>query len=207
MTDAHDPFDDLVAADPARRHGSPPDDPQARGEKAEALFERIIMDTTTHSRRRPVALAVAAAAVAIAVVGTVAAINDGDDPSTTTTTVVAAPDPGGPISPGGMASCVERYDLITLGRRELAFDGTVSSVDGDQITFDVDTWYRGGDGPTATLRGAQFLGGMTSAGPSTSLEPGIRLLVAGDGDFAWSCGFTQPYDPAVAADWAATFAP
>jgi hypothetical protein len=28
-------------------------------------------------------------------------------------------------------------------------------------------------------------------------------LVAGDGSFAWSCGFTQPYDASVAADWKA----
>ena len=58
-----------------------------------------------------------------------------------------------------------------------------------------------------TLRGAGVLGGMTSAGPSAPLEPGTRLLVAGDGGFAWACGFTQTYDPAVAADWATAFAP
>ena len=206
MADVHDPFDDLVAADPARLHGSPPD-PQANADEARALFERITMGTITPIRRRRLAIALAAAAAAVAVIGTVAAVNVGDDPSTTTTTLVAAPDPGGAISPGGMASCVEMYDLTTLQRREVAFDGTVATVDGDDITFDVGTWYRGGEGPTVTLRGAQALGGMTSAGPSTSLEPGTRLLVAGDGGFAWSCGFTRPYDPAVAAEWSATFAP
>jgi hypothetical protein len=25
--------------------------------------------------------------------------------------------------------------------------------------------------------------------------------VAGDDDFVWECGFTQPYDAEVAADW------
>lgn len=206
MVEMHDPFDDLVAADPAGHHRSLPD-PEARADKAQALFERITMDTITPSRRRPIAIAVAAAAAAVAVIGTVAAVNDGDDPSTTTTTVVAAPAPDGAMSPGGMASCVEMYDRTTLDRREVAFDGTVASVDGDDITFDVNAWYRGGDGPTVTLRGAQVLGGLTSAGPSTSLDPGTRLLVAGDDGFAWSCGFTQPYDPTIAADWAATLAP
>lgn len=206
MADLNDPFDDLVAADPARHLGSPPD-PQADADEAQALFERIIMDTITTSRRRPMAIAAAVAAAAVAVIGTVAAVNDSDRPSITTTTLVAAPDPEGPISPGGMASCVEMYDLTSLERREMAFDGTVAAVDGDEITFDVGTWYRGGDGPTATLRGAQVLGGMTSAGAATSLEPGTRLLVAGDGGFAWSCGFTQPYDSTIAADWAETFAP
>jgi len=50
------------------------------------------------------------------------------------------------------------------------------------------------------------VGGMTSAGPGAALAPGTRLLVAGDGGFAWSCGFTQPYDRDVATAWAAAFA-
>lgn len=28
---------------------------------------------------------------------------------------------------------------------------------------------------------------------------------AGDGGFAWACGFTQPYDEAVAAQWKEVF--
>jgi hypothetical protein len=37
-----------------------------------------------------------------------------------------------------------------------------------------------------------------------SLAPGTRLLVSGDGGFAWSCGFTQPYDDATASQWRET---
>ena len=34
-----------------------------------------------------------------------------------------------------------------------------------------------------------------------ALRPGARLLVAGDGGFAWGCGFTQTYSPDVASGW------
>ena len=107
---------------------------------------------------------------------------------------------GGPIS-AGSASCVELYSPETLAWRQVAFDGTVEAVDGDQVTFRVGEWYHGGDTPTVTLAGASTFGGLTSAGPALSLEPGTRLLVAGDGGFAWGCGFTQPYDPEAAQSW------
>jgi hypothetical protein len=32
---------------------------------------------------------------------------------------------------------------------------------------------------------------------------GDRYLVSGDGNIAWSCGYTQVYDAATAAEWAA----
>jgi hypothetical protein len=32
---------------------------------------------------------------------------------------------------------------------------------------------------------------------------GDRYLVSGDDDIAWSCGYTQVYDEATAAEWAA----
>jgi hypothetical protein len=100
---------------------------------------------------------------------------------------------------------VELYDTTTLATRDVAFDGTVTAVNGDSITFTVNRAFRGVDGSTVTLQGATGLSGLTSAGDGMSVEPGTRLLVAGDGGFAWSCGFTQPYDAAVAAQWAATF--
>jgi hypothetical protein len=68
------------------------------------------------------------------------------------------------------------------------------------------TWFHGGSDDEVTLAGASALSGLTSAGDAVVLEVGARLLVAGDGGFAWSCGFTQPYDDQVANDWATTFA-
>ena len=152
-------------------------------------------------------LVVAAVVAAVVVLGGCAASGEPGSADKPAPGVAATePAPGssaGPVSPGGaaMASCVEMYDLKSLAERDLAFAGTVERVDGDNVTFAVSEWYRGGENGRVTLAGAGGISGLTSAGPATTVEPGTRLLVAGDGGFAWSCGFTQPYDPAVAQQW------
>ena len=117
----------------------------------------------------------------------------------------------GTVPAGGAstASCVEMYSLDNLKKRDYAFDGTVSKIepaaaDGpDQVTFKVNEWFKGGDGETA-MRQATGFGAVTSTGGEPR-EVGDRLLVAGDDDFAWDCGFTQEHSASVAADWKAAF--
>ena len=211
MPELDDELQRLHAADPVELASLP----STTGREARALFERITMtetDTPTATiRRRTVALA-AAVAVVVALVGGAIALSDSDDgkaPADGATPSTTPEDTGAPITPGGIStgSCVELYDLQTLANREVAFDGTVQQVQGDQVTFTVNQWYRGDNQSTeVTLAGAEALNGLTSAGPAATLEPGTRLLVAGDGGFAWSCGFTQPYDPDVAAQWAQALA-
>jgi hypothetical protein len=213
MTDEPDELELLRRVNPVADVDAPDDGLAALA----ARIERTIMENEKHEEHEPShqrrRLAIAAATV-VAVLGiaTGAALigNDGDQgenqvaasPSTETTAVDSEPiSPGGGISPGGAASCVEQYDLTTISNREMALDATVESVDGDSVALTVNEWFRGGDEAAITLRGASTLGGITSAGEPVSLEPGTRLLVAGDGGFAWSCGFTQPYDSAVADDW------
>ena len=83
----------------------------------------------------------------------------------------------------------------------------MQQIEGDKVTFTVNQWYSGNDQPAEVkLAGADTLNGLTSAGPAATLEPGTRLLVAGDGGFAWSCGFTQSYDADIAAEWAEALA-
>jgi hypothetical protein len=124
---------------------------------------------------------------------------DGDTASSTTT-----------------GSCVEQYSLETLKKRDYAFDGTITKIDpaadaedetaqADRVTFDVNVSYKGVAGENAVRRAYGFTA-VTSAGGAPH-EVGQRLLVAGDDDFVWECGFTQPYDSKVAADWARTFEP
>ena len=106
-----------------------------------------------------------------------------------------------------LASCVERYSLETLENRDYAFDGTVMAIEpgqaaadqADRVTFDVTEWFKGGSGSSA-IRQAHGFAAVTSAGGSPH-RVGERLLVAGDDDFVWECGFTQRYDAEVAADW------
>ncbi len=99
-------------------------------------------------------------------------------------------------------SCIEQYSPETLPNRTYAFEGVIVAVDGPvdapseeagsgttAVTFDVDRWFWGGTGKQVSLR--------TYATPSSTGDVdgsvGAHLLVSGDGDFLWACGFTQPF--------------
>lgn len=210
MTDpVNDAFAALRRADPAPVASSA--DPAATA----AQLEEIIMTAQTERpegtstgaagaspsprlpQRRWIAVGALVTAVAAVVGVAVLAGDDGSAPLAAPSTT-AVP---GPVTPGGLGMCVATYDLTTLADRELALDGTVAAIDGDHLTLAVNRWFRGGDGDHVTLEGASGFSGLTANGDLT-LAVGDRVLVAGDGGFAWSCGFTQAYDPAVAADWA-----
>lgn len=103
------------------------------------------------------------------------------------------------------ASCVERYDLDARRNRGFALDGVVGSLDGDTLEVDVNYWCRGGNNDTVTLKGLDARRHDLRR-PGHDHQPCSRLLVAGDGGFAWSCGFTQAYDEGVAAGWSSPFA-
>ncbi|MDQ2966384.1 MAG: hypothetical protein M3R57_11100 [Chloroflexota bacterium] len=110
--------------------------------------------------------------------------------------------PGGTPNPGS-AACVEQYSLDTLKNRTFSFDGTVTGIAGDEVTFRVNEAFKGSSGESVTLTAAGMTGtAITSAG-GPNLAVGERYLVAGEDHFAWACGFTQAYDAAVAAQWSA----
>ena len=211
-----DELERLRAADPAR-----PDviDQLATSTRARALRAELIMQTddstqdstSTGTWRRPALAGMALVVLALGGV-TVALQLAGDSgvPSVDVAEPVTTPDggtaPGTGEQPdavppgGGMAMCVAAYSPDTLTEREVAFAGTVTAMEGDDVTFDVEEVFRGDVGGTVTLGGAELLGGITLDNPS-ALGVGDRVLVAGDGGFAWGCGFTQLYDEDVAATW------
>ena len=120
---------------------------------------------------------------------------------------VASPSPVARPSPSGLPQiglCVEAYSLETLANRTIAFDGTVESMSGDDVTFTIHTPYRGVSGANVTLTAQGMNGTSIIAVDGALFEVGKRYLVSGDERFAWGCGFSQPYDPAVAEDWART---
>jgi hypothetical protein len=99
-------------------------------------------------------------------------------------------------------SCVERYSPRTLQGRSWAFEGVITAVDEPvgpdatdpggsttTVTFDVVRWFWGGSEEVASLR--------TYTSPSSAGEVerslGARLLLAGEEDFLWQCGFTRPF--------------
>lgn len=202
---SHDEGDDMRAlerlrsADPVDLVGLPESDsPQAR-----ALFEEITMSTAPETSvikpaksRRPRMLALAAAGATFAVAAVAAAVMLGgaNEPAP-----IAADDPN--TASGSMLMCAEIYSLETLAAREVAFDGTLTSIDGDLMTFEVNEAFRGVEGDTLTIGGGGVVAGDPALVGGPALQVGDRALVAGDAEFAWGCGFTQAYDEAVATSW------
>lgn len=148
------------------------------------------MDTPIErTRRTPWALGVGGAAVA-AVAAFAVLFNGGGTP-------MPSQEPG-----PNVGSCVETYSAETLANRDFAFAGTVTAVDGDSVTFAVTEAFLGDLADSITLQAAGMTGRPITSSAGPSLTEGQRYLVAGDDQFVWSCGFTQPYNEAVAAEWA-----
>lgn len=132
----------------------------------------------------------------------------------------------GPVGDdGAAASCVEAYNVTTIGNRSFAFDGTITAIgpgrtdradmgqlDTAGVTFRVNEWFTGGTGETVTVD-LMSPSSSISGDDTPAYEEGTRLLVSGEprwgGDalddaVAWSCGgFTRYYEPAVADEWRA----
>jgi hypothetical protein len=195
MPTGQDPIDRLRAADPFRAD-EVPDASLAR--VSARIQEHIVTDiqhtSTAAPSRRSFALfggLVAAGALALAVAlgsgfGVQAPIAPTDNPG----------------AGGGIASCLA-YDPALLPTFEVAFDGTVTAVDGDQVTFDVNEAWKGvGESVTLTAPATD----MALTGPLPHFEVGGRYLVTAAGTTINSCGWTVDYDAGMASDWAAAFA-
>ena len=193
--DGSDPIDELRRANPVLAEEVP--SASLARVRARVLEETMTdIDAERSPRRfkvaRPLALGAAAATAAmllVAVVGRPASLPAGPSPST------------GPI----IGHCVETYSMETLRGRSFAFDGTLISVEPDRGTFAVNEAFHGVDVAEITLAAPGMTGTSITSGSGPTLTVGQRYLVAGDDQFVWACGFTQPYDPDVAADWAEAF--
>lgn len=206
-----DPLDVLRAADPIE----PADVPSASLARVSARIQETIMSDTQHSSssrraRRPIALvgavgAVGALALVIALgsapgrpgASPIAVVPSTPPTEAPTDAPSVDPNSGG----GGMASCI-RYETSILPTFDIVFDGTVTAVDGDQVTFDINTAWKGVDGSiTLTAPSAS----VALVGPMPDFTVGGRYLVTAAGSNINSCGFTLDYDAATAASWAAAF--
>ncbi len=170
--------------------------PSASLTRMSVRMQEMTMEATTDRSRWRRRLLPSLAGVALAAIVVVAIMgNKGPAPSIV---------PGG-SSNVGAASCVETYGPNTLVKRSFAFDGTVTGIAGDEVTFKVNARYKGTGGETVTLTATGMTGTAITSAAGPNLAVGERYLVAGEEHFAWACGFTQPYDAAVAAQWAAAF--
>jgi len=198
----HDPIDRLRAADPVHAD----DLPDASLARVSARIQEHMMSdiqrdpTTLRPTRGPLALLgglALAGAFALAI-----ALSNGLGTSPGGGPVAANPTPTeNPAAGGGVASCL-MYDPATLPTFETVFDGTVTAVEGDQITFDVNEGWKNADG-SITLTAPQADVALT--GPLPDFAVGGRYLVTAAGSTINSCGYTLDYDADTAADWAAAF--
>ncbi|HEX6868079.1 MAG TPA: hypothetical protein VF119_04695 [Candidatus Limnocylindrales bacterium] len=202
MPSGSDPIDRLRAADPVRAEDLP-DASLARvtANVQEHMMTQNRYDPTVRPPRRPLAFLgglalVGAFALAIAVgTGSIG----GGDPGP----IGAAPTPTeNPAAGGGMASCLV-YDPANIPAMDVAFDGTVTAIEGDQVTFTVNTGWKGADG-TITLTKPDADPALV--GPLPEFAVGERYLVTASGDTINACGYTVDYDEATAESWAQAFA-
>ena len=197
-----DPIDRLRAADPMRAD----EVPDASLARVTARIQEHIMTDSYDPNVRPTrgplfklgGLALAGAfALAIAVGSNFGGMIPGagtTDPSSGPST-----DPG--AAGGGVASCLV-YDPASLPMMDVVFDGTVTAVDGDQVTFAVNEGWKGADG-SITLTAPEENVALT--GPVPAFEVDGRYLVSASGGTINACGYTLDYDADTAAEWAAAF--
>jgi hypothetical protein len=183
-----DPLDALRNADPV--HGAPaPSESKAR---VWARIQEVTMETPTRAdeRRQNWTLGLGAAAIAVFFAWALLA----------RPAVAPAPQPvGGGDAGGGVGICIA-FSVEELAMRDFAIDGTVTAVDGDQVTFAVNESFIGDLSGSVTLTAPET--SQTSLEGGIELVQGERYLVSGDENTVWGCGFTQAYSESAAAEWA-----
>jgi hypothetical protein len=150
-------------------------------------------------KRSPWLMGVAAAAVLVVAVGGVIALTgdtDEDQVATGPPLELNAPadDP--------MAMCI-MFSVEELAKAPLAFEGTVTSVEGETVTLDVDEWFKGGDAEQVVLHAPAGMEALIGGIPFE--EGGQYLITAYDGTVNY-CGFSGPSTPEFRAAFEEAFA-
>lgn len=217
-----DEFDELAArlraADPAS--SLPPADPQwvariveeTMNNDQSAQSDSTMPDAGTTSpanapstapstgNRRWLPVLVAAAVAGIAAIGVLNLINGGSEP----TPPAAAPSIELTVPDASLGKCAVP-SVEFLQQADIAFEGTVTSIDGESVTLEVTKWYLGGDnaetvevtGPSESMR--QVLSGV-------EFEDGGRYLVTAIEGSVTMCGLSAPYSAEMAQMYAEAFA-
>ena len=106
------------------------------------------------------------------------------------TVLLEAPDDAG--SGRGMAPSAD-----VLGEADVAFSGTVRSIEHGLVDVEVDNWYRGNGGDVAQVRAQS--GQMQALIGAVAFEEEGRFLVAGIDGELMVCGLSAAYDEQLAA--------
>lgn len=204
----------LSRLDPAPA-GSPVD--PVTSPRAQELVERIMETPETQTlpspdpadelaarrRRRPWLLPLVAAAVLAVVVATVLVVSGGgrvgDTPAGEEPTTLALSLPPSDVA----GSCVV-FDVQVLADMPVAFAGTVTAIEEQQVTIAVDRWYRGGDADVVTVAIAD---GQTSAAlDGVDFRQGERYLITATDGTVNGCGYSGPAEPQLEQAFEQAFA-
>jgi len=193
---------DLSRLDPM--HSGVPTEPPTSTSSQHRL-ERI-MSTSTERRaatgpkaRRPwMAASATLAAAALVIVGIVTLTgNPGQEPG-----VIASPALELSLGDGNaMMSCLP-FDVAILADMPVAFEGTATAVEGDQVTLTVDRWYKGGEAAQVSLIGTAGMEALI--GGITFQTGGHYLITAVDGTVNY-CGFSGEATPELRAAFGEAF--
>ncbi len=166
------------------------------------LLEDIMstsIDERTEAKRRPWLVPALAAAAVILVVGGGFALFAGDD----TAPVAAGPplvlDAGGGDTT--MTSCIQ-FSVEQLATMAVAFEGTVTSIEGETVTLTVDEWFKGGDAAIVEVHAPLGLEALIGSVPFAEGEQ--FLITAFDGTVNY-CGFSGPSTPEFRAAFEEAF--
>jgi hypothetical protein len=183
----------LSRIDPAPA-GDPVD--PGTGPQARELMERAMStpaqtpDSTfaPHSRRRGPWLLAAAGAAAAAVVAGFLVLGGDDDRvggnEAPATLALSLP-------PADVAASCVQFDVQFLAEMPVALAGTVTGIGADEVTLDVDRWYRGGAADVVTIAVPVD---SSAALDGVDFRIGERYLVTATGGTVNGCGFSGPAD-------------
>ena len=90
-----------------------------------------------------------------------------------------------------------------LSGADVAFDATVTAVDGDQVTLTPSAWYAGS--PTDTVEVTAPSEQMQEVASGVVFRTGERYLVSATDGRVSLCGFSAPYSDELAAVYAEAF--
>lgn len=189
----------LARLDPQAGQPVAPITPERKERAMTTTAPTPAVPTTPPGRsHRPLLVAAAAVlAVAAAAGGTAVALSSDDEAAPPTTLALSA-------APLDISSICLPVSAEGLRGAEVAFAGTVTSVDGTSAVLDVTEWFRGGDADKVAV--SQEGGADAAALDGVAFEVGTTYLVAASATTIGSCSGSGPDGPELRALFDQAFA-
>jgi hypothetical protein len=194
--------DRLARIDPM--HPGAPTTPVTRPSSRQLLEDIMSTPTKEQSDRaarsgRTWIYSIAAVAALVVAVGGVSILTGGAD-----SPAVAAPVE---LNAGGedvIASCIAFSPEALEDVAEIAFEGTVTAVDGDQVTLSIDGWFRGGGESAEVVLNAPV--GLEALIEGIPFDVGSQYLISAQAGNVNYCGFSGISTADMRAGFEAAFA-